>query len=114
MIFPARQEPRSCSCVGFCEKLEEFGFWWFFLRYNSRVKTLRLFLALIILAVSLVLLAWGFAPNRREVRRQFLEPTQMQLPAEEGFLPAPGVLAPDTHLENQQTARIAVCFVLIL
>ncbi len=78
------------------------------------MKTLRLTLALVLLAASLVLLFWASAPNRREVRRQPIEPTQMQLPAPEGFLPAPRLLLADTHLENQQTAKIAACFVLIL
>ena len=78
------------------------------------MKTLRLTLALIFLVASLALLAWGFAPNWREVRRQPIEPTQMQLPAPEGYLPAPRLLRADAHLENQQTAKIAACFVLIL
>ncbi len=78
------------------------------------MKALRLTLALIFLAASLALLAWGFAPNRREVRRQPIEPTQMQLPAPEGFIPVPRLLRADAHLENQQTAKIAACFVLIL
>jgi len=78
------------------------------------VKALRLTLALIFLVASLSLLAWGVLPNRREVRRQYLEPTQMQLPTPQGFLPAPRLSGVDVHLENQQTARIAACFVLIL
>ncbi|MCG2783614.1 MAG: hypothetical protein L6461_00765 [Anaerolineae bacterium] len=53
------------------------------------MKALRLTLALIFLVASLALLAWGFAPNWREVRRQPIEPTQMQLPAPEGYIPAP-------------------------
>lgn len=78
------------------------------------MKALRLTLALIFLVASLVLLAWGFAPNRREVRRQPIEPTQMQLPTPQGFAPALCLLRADIHLENQQTAKIAACFVLIL
>lgn len=78
------------------------------------MKALRLTLALIFLVASLVLLVWGFAPNRREVRHQPIEPTQMQLPTPHGFAPALFLLRADTYLENQQTAKIAACFVLIL
>jgi hypothetical protein len=77
------------------------------------VKTLRLTLALLFLVASLTLLAWGSMPNRREVRRQFIEPTEMQLPAPEGFLPEIDPILSTAHLENQQTAKIAACFVLI-
>jgi hypothetical protein len=78
------------------------------------VKALRLTLALLILAASLGLLAWAFAPGPREVRRQPVEPTQMQLPAPQGFLEGPGCFRASFRLENQQTAKIAACFVLIL
>jgi hypothetical protein len=78
------------------------------------VKALRLTLALIFLIASLSLLAWGVLPNRREVRRQYLEPTQMQLPTPQGWIPGSHLSRVDVHLENQQTARIAACFVLIL
>jgi hypothetical protein len=43
-------------------------------------KPLRLALALIVLALSLVLLVWAFWPQEREVRRRFIQPTEMQLP----------------------------------
>lgn len=78
------------------------------------MKSLRLTLALVLLAASLVLLFWAFMPNQREVRRQPIEPTQMQLPAPQGFQPGlpPSLLK--VHLENQQTAKIAACFVLTL
>jgi hypothetical protein len=78
------------------------------------VKTLRLILALVLLTASLVLLFWASMPNQREVRRQPIEPTQMQLPAPEGFQPGLSPTLSKVHLENQQTAKIAACFVLIL
>jgi hypothetical protein len=44
-------------------------------------KKIRLFLAVIILAVSLSLLVWGYLPNPHETRVQSIAPTEMQLPA---------------------------------
>ncbi len=78
------------------------------------MKPVRLTLALIFLVASLTLLVWGFTPNRREVRRQPVAPTQMQLPAPEGFLPAPLLQFPVEHIETSQTERISACFVLLL
>lgn len=43
-------------------------------------KRLRLFLAVIILAVSISLLVWGYMPNPREMRIQPISPSEMQLP----------------------------------
>jgi hypothetical protein len=78
------------------------------------VKNLRLLVALVLFLVSLTLLFWAFLPARREVRRQFLEPTQMQLPTPEGYLPRRDRLMQAVPLEQLQTAKIAACFVLIL
>ncbi|MFO7586347.1 MAG: hypothetical protein R6W69_16595 [Anaerolineales bacterium] len=79
------------------------------------MKHARIILALVFLVISLSLLVWGFFPNQREVRRQPIEPTQMQLPAPEGFhQPAPLVQFPVEHIETSQTERIAACFVLLL
>ncbi len=44
------------------------------------MKNIRLVFAIIILAISIVLLVWGFAPNPRETRIQNILPTEMQLP----------------------------------
>jgi hypothetical protein len=43
-------------------------------------KGIRLFLAIIILAVSISLLAWAYAPNPRVTRVQPIAPSEMQLP----------------------------------
>ena len=43
-------------------------------------KKLRLFLSILILAVSIALLIWGYAPNPHETRIQPIAPTEMQLP----------------------------------
>lgn len=43
-------------------------------------KKIRAALAIIILAVSISLLIWGFAPNPRETRIREIYPTEMQLP----------------------------------
>jgi hypothetical protein len=48
---------------------------------------LRFILAFVILAISLALLAWSFLPGPRTILRQKIAPTEMQLPAPEGFLP---------------------------
>lgn len=50
-------------------------------------KPLRYTLALVILAGSLVLLAWAFWPGERVIRRQFIQPTEMQLPTPGSSLP---------------------------
>ena len=44
------------------------------------MKTFRIVLAVIILAVSIYFLIWGYAPNPRETRIQNISPTEMQLP----------------------------------
>jgi hypothetical protein len=50
-------------------------------------KPLRYTLALVILAGSLALLAWAFWPGERVIRRQFIQPTEMQLPTPGSSLP---------------------------
>ncbi|NJN79777.1 MAG: hypothetical protein HC797_04495 [Anaerolineales bacterium] len=44
------------------------------------MKKLRLILAIIILIISIILLLWGFLPNRTETRIQEISPQEMQLP----------------------------------
>lgn len=44
------------------------------------MKKIQLILALIILAISIALLVWGFSPNPRTTRIQTISPTEMQLP----------------------------------
>jgi len=43
-------------------------------------KRIRLFLAVLILSISIAILIWGYAPNPHETRVQPIAPTQMQLP----------------------------------
>ncbi|NOH03630.1 MAG: hypothetical protein HND47_17555 [Chloroflexi bacterium] len=43
-------------------------------------KKIRIALAVIILAVSISLLIWGYSPNPREMRIREIYPTEMQLP----------------------------------
>lgn len=50
-------------------------------------KTVRLMLALVILLVSVILLLWSFLPGPRVVRRQLIQPTEMQLPTPESAAP---------------------------
>ena len=48
-------------------------------------RRLRILLGLIILALSISLLIWGFAPTRRETRIQNILPVDMQLPTPSSF-----------------------------
>jgi len=43
-------------------------------------KRIRLFLSIIILAISIALLVWAYSPNPRETRVQPISPSEMQLP----------------------------------
>ena len=49
----------------------------------------RLILTVMVTIASLALLAWGLWPHDRTVRRQFIQPTEMQLPAPGSFVPFP-------------------------
>ncbi len=42
-------------------------------------KRIRLFLSVIILAASISLLIWAYAPNPRETRVRSISPSEMQL-----------------------------------
>jgi len=78
-------------------------------------KSLRYTLALIILAGSLFLLAWAFWPGERIVRRQFIQPTEMQLPTPGGLLLLQRDLAwANQPLEMACSIRVADHFALIL
>jgi hypothetical protein len=50
-------------------------------------KPVRMFLALTVLVASLILLVWAYWPGERILRRQFIQPTEMQLPTPGGFIP---------------------------
>lgn len=50
------------------------------------MRKARLVLAVIILAVSIALLIWGFAPNPRNTLIQNIPPAEMQLPAPSSFV----------------------------
>lgn len=43
-------------------------------------RRIRILLGVLLLAVSLSLLIWGFMPSRREIRTQPIAPNEMQLP----------------------------------
>ena len=43
-------------------------------------KRTRLFFAVLILAISIALLTWGYLPNPHETRIRSIAPTEMQLP----------------------------------
>ncbi len=51
---------------------------------KSRV---RFFFAFVVLVTSLAVLAWSFLPGARIVRRQKIQPSEMQLPGAESFAP---------------------------
>jgi len=43
-------------------------------------RKIRVLLGILIFAISLSLLIWGFAPTRRETRIQPIAPSELQLP----------------------------------
>ena len=43
-------------------------------------RKIRIVVGVVILAVSIYLLIWGFAPAKRETRIQNISPSEMQLP----------------------------------
>jgi hypothetical protein len=77
-------------------------------------KTVRITLAITTLVISISLLMWGLLPGKRQVRRQFIQPTQMQLPTPGAFVPYRVQLAHIFPLEKTQTTHFVACFVLIL
>jgi len=66
---------------------------------------LRLVFAVVVLVVSLAALAWSFLPGARIVRRQKIQPTEMQLPTPEGLIPSSRFVA---RLENSNPAGRAI------
>jgi hypothetical protein len=48
-------------------------------------RKLRTLLGVLILAISIWLLIWGFAPARRATRVQDISPAEMQLPTPSSF-----------------------------
>ena len=48
-------------------------------------RKIRILLGVLILAISISLLVWGFAPARRETRIQNLSPAEMELPTPSSF-----------------------------
>lgn len=48
-------------------------------------RKLRIILGIVILAISLFLLVWGFLPARRETRVQPIPPAELQLPTPQTF-----------------------------
>jgi hypothetical protein len=48
-------------------------------------RKIRILLGVVILAISISLLVWGFAPARRETRIQNLSPAEMELPTPSSF-----------------------------
>lgn len=51
------------------------------------MRRLRIIFGILLLAISIGLLIWGFAPVRHEVRTQPISPTELQLPTPASFLP---------------------------
>jgi hypothetical protein len=49
-------------------------------RASQMTFNLRLILTILILAISVSLLVWGYTPNPHEVRVQPISPSEMQLP----------------------------------
>jgi len=78
-------------------------------------KPLRYTLALILLAVSLVLLAWAFWPAGRVIRRQLLQPTEIELPTPGSTLPLQCEVAwTQQFIETAGLPIVAARFALII
>ena len=50
-------------------------------------RKIRILLGVIILAISISLLMWGYAPSWYETRVQPISPSELQLPTPEALLP---------------------------
>jgi hypothetical protein len=76
---------------------------------------LRFLFAVLLLVFSLAALAWSFLPGARIVRRQKIQPTEMQLPTPSGFTPSNRYFA-ELCLSNDSTCVIfgADCFALLI
>ena len=44
------------------------------------MRSIRIFLGIVMVILSIALLAWGFIPSRREIRTQPIPPAELQLP----------------------------------
>lgn len=64
-------------------------------------RKIRILLGVLILAISIGLLIWGFTPARRETRIQNISPSEMELPTPSSFQfdIAPPLSASLTQLE---------------
>ena len=58
-------------------------------KYNQPMqkRSVRFIFAVLVLVTSLAVLAWSFLPGARIVRRQKIQPTEMQLPTPESCAP---------------------------
>jgi hypothetical protein len=56
-------------------------------------RKVRILLGLLILAISVSLLVWGFLPARRETRIQPISPSELQLPTPATFFLQPVLVA---------------------
>jgi hypothetical protein len=56
-------------------------------------RRVRIILGLLILAISISLLVWGFLPARRETHIQPIPPVDLQLPTPASFSTPPALFA---------------------
>jgi hypothetical protein len=74
----------------------------------------RLAMAVIVLVTSLALLLWNMLPSMRIVRRQRIQPSEMQLPTPESYAPLRRSLAWEVKsIEAARANHNADRFVLI-
>jgi hypothetical protein len=75
----------------------------------------RLVFTVVILMISLAALAWSFLPGARIVRRQKIQPTEMQLPTPSGFILSGRSLAElDYFNEIDRSVKVTDRFVLLI
>ncbi|HEY3312654.1 MAG TPA: hypothetical protein VGK00_13520 [Anaerolineales bacterium] len=78
-------------------------------------RWIRLLFTVVLMAISIAALAWGLLPGAKVVRRQKIEPTEMQLPTPSSVLPPAQYLAGlDTYYEAACGIHGADRFVLLI
>ncbi|MEI7844801.1 MAG: hypothetical protein WCK35_03260 [Chloroflexota bacterium] len=77
--------------------------------------SIRLTFAIVMFVISLAAITWSFLPGARIVRRQEIQPIEMQLPTQTGYFPLFKKTLPYFCIDNASHAINGVArFVLII
>ena len=71
--------------------------------------SLRLYLAVALLIISLAALTWGLLPGERVLLHQTIQPTEMLVPTPQGFLPTQGGQMASTWYVLTNGQRVFLC-----